>query len=147
MQHSASPIKQLSSQQQGWWGGGVVRGEGVGRDVPSQAGAKPAAKLYIKKASRARSILSIFLASPGRRGISKIIHFCTQIPRWLDITITYYLLYKSYVFMVPKPPQITIFWYPKAPIKLQSRSKAPKRHSKVAAKQQSSTAARWQASS
>ena len=27
MQHSASPIKQLSSQQQGWWDGGVVRGE------------------------------------------------------------------------------------------------------------------------
>ena len=39
--------------------------------------------------------------------------------------------------MVPKPPKIAIFWYPKAAIKLQSRSKAPKRHSKVAANQQS----------
>ena len=98
MQHSESPIKQLSSQQ---------------------------LSCNIKKASRARGILIIFLPSPGLGGISKIIHFCTQIPRWSDITITYYLLYKSYVFMMPKPPKIQIFWYPKAAINLQSRSQAP----------------------
>ena len=91
--------------------------------------------------------MSIFLASPGLQGITKITHFCTQIPRWLDITITYYLPYKSYVFMVPKPPKIAIFWYPKAAIKLQSRSKAPKRHSKVAAKQHSRKVASQQLSS
>ena len=88
------------------------RGGGKG-GAPSQAGAKPAAKLDIMKSSRARGILSIFLPSPGLQGISKIILFCTQIPRWQDITITYYLLYTSYVFMVPKPPKISIFWYPK----------------------------------
>ena len=102
MQHSESPIKQLSSQQ------GVGRGR-----TPSQAGAKPAAKLDIKKSSRARSILSNFLPSPRLQGNTKITNFCTQIPRCLDITITYYLLCKSYVFMVPKPPKISIFWYPK----------------------------------
>ena len=49
--------------------------------------------------------------------------------------------------MVPKPPKIAIFWYPKATIKLQSRSKAPKRHSKVAAKQHSRKVASQQLSS
>ena len=103
MQHSESPIKQLSSQQ-----GEGGRGRSPVKLVPSQQ-----LSCNIKKASRARGILIIFLPSPGLGGISKIRHFCTQIPRWLDITITYYLLYKSYVFMVPKPPKISIFWYPK----------------------------------
>ena len=86
---------------------------GRGRDSPSQAGAKPAAKLDIMKSSRARRILSILRGYPPLQGIIKINFFCTQIPRWQDITITYYLLYTSYVFMVPKPPKISIFWYPK----------------------------------
>ena len=31
------------------------------------------------------------------------------IPKWLDRTKTYYLLYKSYVFRVPKPPKYRYF--------------------------------------
>ena len=60
------------------------RGEG---GPPSQAGAKPAAKLYIKKASRARRILIIFRGYPGLQGISKIIHFLhpdTEMVRYHD---------------------------------------------------------------
>ena len=71
------------------------------QQLSSQAGAKMP---RYQDSSRARSILSIFLASPRLQGISKINHFGTQIPRWLDITITSDLLYKSYVFIVPKPP-------------------------------------------
>ena len=50
---------------------------------------------HIKISSRARGILSISLASPRLQGISKITDFCAHIPRGPDITITYYLLYKS----------------------------------------------------
>ena len=49
--------------------------------------------------------------------------------------------------MRPKPHKITIFWYPKASRKLQSKSKASKRHSKVAAKQHSRKVASQQLSS
>ena len=85
MQNSASPIKQLSSQQQGWWGGGVVRKEG--RGPPSQAGAKPAAKLDIKKSSRARAILSIFLPYPpfaGKHKNHSFLHRDTDMARYHD---------------------------------------------------------------
>ena len=99
-------------------GGGVGR---KGRRLPAKLVPSQQLSCNIKKASRARSILSIFLASPCLRGITKFTHFCTQILRWPDITITSYLLYKSYVFMVRKPPKILIFWYPKAAIKLQSQ--------------------------
>ena len=102
----------------------------------------------IKISSRARSILSICLASPGLPGVPKITHFCTQIPRWPDITITYYLSYKSYVFMMPKPPKIAIFWYPKGgkpaakqPSWSQDAKMQPKQHSSKVASQQLSSQA------
>ena len=78
---------------------------------------RPGEGRKMDKILRAREILSNFLPSPRLQGIPKITLFSTQIPRWSDITITYYLLYKSYVFMVPKPPKYRYFGTPK-PLKL-----------------------------
>ena len=62
-----SPKHQESSKAAMQHSEGGERGKGE----PSQAGAKPAAKLDIKKSSRARGILSNFLSSPGLQGNTK----------------------------------------------------------------------------
>ena len=73
------------------------------QELSSQAGAKmPRYKDFFP---RARHFVH-FLASQGLQGITKINHFCIQIPTWPHLTITLYLLYKGYVFMMLKPPKI-----------------------------------------
>ena len=110
-----TPTKQLSSRA------GAKSSSKAAQQSSSKAaqqqGAKPAAKQPswcqdgqdIMISSRARGILSNSLASPGLPGGPKIDHFGTQIPKWPDVTKTYYLLYKSYVFMLPEPPKYRLF--------------------------------------
>ena len=104
-----------AAQQLSWCQEGVPSGAKPAAKQPSWCqDAKISAKLVprcqdIKISFAREAIWSHWSRFPGLPGGPKIDHFGTQIPKWLAITKTYYLLYKSYVFWVPKPLKYRYF--------------------------------------
>ena len=101
-----------AAKQQSWCQDGVGGGAKPAAKQPSWCqDATTSAKLVPRYHDflRARGHLVPLVPFPWVAGNPKIDHFGTQIPTWLDITKTYYLLYKSYVFRVPKPPKYRYF--------------------------------------